>query len=198
MNNLAASSNEVVSFEDEKLILVDEHDNEIGNLSKDKCHDGQGRLHRAFSLFIFNRNGEVLLQQRSGQKRLWPMYWSNACCSHPRQGEEMSEAINRRLQQELGMTSELEFLFKFIYQAQYDELGSEHELCWVYLGRSADDIVVNANEIADWRYVSVDELNHELASDPASFTPWMKLEWQRIQEEHGSRLRQFAAAGGER
>jgi isopentenyl-diphosphate delta-isomerase len=197
LNNLAASSNEVVSFENEKLILVDEHDNEIGNLSKDKCHDGQGHLHRAFSLFIFNRDGEVLLQQRSGQKRLWPMYWSNACCSHPRQGEEMSEAINRRLKQELGMTSELEFLFKFIYQAQYDEGGSEHELCWVYLGRSADDIVVNANEIADWRYVSVDELNHELTSDPGSFTPWMKLEWQRIQEEHGERLRRFAAAGGE-
>lgn len=194
MNSLAASNNEVVSFEDEKLILVDEDDNEIGNLAKDRCHDGQGQLHRAFSLFIFNRRGEVLLQQRSSQKRLWPMYWSNACCSHPRRGEEMSEAVNRRLQQELGMTSELEFLFKFIYQAHYDEAGSEHELCWVYLGRSSDDIVVNANEIADWRYVSVATLNHELAAEPDKFTPWMKLEWRRIQDEHGDRLRRFAAA----
>lgn len=192
MSNPAASSDEVVSFEDEKLILVDEHDNEIGNLPKDKCHDGQGRLHRAFSLFIFNSDGEVLLQQRSGQKRLWPLYWSNACCSHPRRGENMAEAVNRRLQQELGLTSELAFLFKFIYQAQYDETGSEHELCWVYLGRTGDDIVVNANEIADWRYVSVERLNHELASEPDKFTPWMKLEWRRIQEEHGDKLRTFA------
>lgn len=194
MNNLAASSDEVVSFEDEKLILVDKDDNEIGNLSKDKCHDGQGQLHRAFSLFIFNRDGDVLLQQRSGQKRLWPLYWSNACCSHPRRGEDMSQAVSRRLQQELGMSSELEFLFKFIYQARYDEAGSEHELCWVYLGRSSDDIVVNANEIADWRYVSVETLNRELAEEPDKFTPWMKLEWRRIQEEYGDRLREFAAS----
>lgn len=196
MNNLAASSNEVVSFEDEKLILVDEDDNEIGNLSKEKCHDGRGQLHRAFSLFIFNGDGEVLLQQRSSQKRLWPMYWSNACCSHPRRGENMAEAINRRLRQELGMTSELEFLFKFIYQAHYDESGSEHELCWVYLGRSVDDIVVNENEIADWRFVSVETLDRELEEHPERFTPWMKLEWHRIQAEHGDSLRRFANATG--
>jgi len=194
LNNLATSNNEVVSFEDEKLILVDENDNEIGNLPKDKCHDGQGQLHRAFSLFIFNDKGEVLLQQRSGQKRLWPMYWSNACCSHPRRGEDMSDAVNRRLQQELGLTSELEFLFKFIYQAQYDEVGSEHELCWVYLGRSSDDIVVNENEIAAWRYISVERLDDELATEPGKFTPWMKLEWRRIQDEYGDRLHEYAAA----
>lgn len=194
MSSLPPSSDEVVSFEDEKLILVDEHDNEIGNLPKDKCHDGQGQLHRAFSLFIFNRDGHVLLQQRSAQKRLWPMYWSNACCSHPRRGEVMSQAVNRRLQQELGLTSELEFLFKFIYQAQYDESGSEHELCWVYLGRSNDDIVVNGNEVADWRFVSVAELDQELTGEPEKFTPWLKLEWRRIQAEHGDTLRQFAAA----
>ena len=197
MNNLAPSSHEVVSFEDEKLILVDENDNEIGNLSKDKCHDGKGQLHRAFSLFIFNDRGEVLLQQRSAQKRLWPKYWSNACCSHPRRGEDMEDAVNRRLKQELGLTSDLEFLFKFIYQAQYDESGSEHELCWVYLGRSSDDVVVNANEIADWRYVSVDGLNRELAAQPGKFTPWMKLEWHRIQQQYGNRLHSFATTSGD-
>lgn len=191
MNNLAATSNEVVSFEDEPLILVDEKDNEIGNLPKDRCHDGAGQLHRAFSLFIFNNDGEVLLQQRSAQKRLWPMYWSNACCSHPRRGEDMEDAINRRLKQELGITSELEFLYKFIYQARYDAHGSEHELCWVYLGRSRGTVVVNANEIADWRYVSVETLNAELEARPQDFTPWMKLEWHRINEEHGASLRDF-------
>lgn len=194
MAKLAASSSEIVSFEDEALILVDEHDNEIGSLSKDACHDGEGQLHRAFSLFIFNRHGEVLLQQRSGQKRLWPRYWANACCSHPRQGESMPEAIERRLHQELGMTSELEFLFKFIYQAQYEQAGSEHELCWVYLGRSDDEIVCNDNEIADWRFVSVEQLDRELAESADHFTPWLKLEWRRIQAQYGDRLRRFTAS----
>lgn len=189
MNNLATGSNEVVSFEDEPLILVDEDDNEIGNLPKDQCHDGAGQLHRAFSLFIFNGDGEVLLQRRSAQKRLWPMYWSNACCSHPRRGENMEDAINRRLRQELGLTSELEFLYKFIYQAKYDELGSEHELCWVYIGRSTGEVVVNRNEIADWRFVSADALDEELESKAGNFTPWMKLEWRRIREEYGRELR---------
>lgn len=197
MSNLATSSSEVVSFEDEKLILVDEHDNEIGNLPKDKCHEGQGRLHRAFSLFIFNQAGHVLLQQRSAQKRLWPMYWSNACCSHPRRGEHMGEAVDRRLRQELGLTSDLEFLFKFTYQAQYDETGSEHELCWVYLGRSSDDVKVNANEVADWRFVSIDTLNRELAGRPDKFTPWMKLEWRRIQNEYGDKLADFSTGSEE-
>lgn len=190
------SSNEVVSFEDEKLILVDEQDNEIGNLEKDKCHDGRGQLHRAFSLFIFDPEGRVLLQQRSAQKRLWPLYWSNACCSHPRRGEKMADAINRRLEQELGLSSELEFLFKFIYHAQYDQAGSEHELCWVYLGRSANPVVVNANEIADWRFVSTGTLENELAAEPGKFTPWMKLEWQRIREEFGDELTKFTASSG--
>jgi len=192
LSNLATSSDEVVSFEDESLILVDEDDNEIGSLPKDKCHDGKGQLHRAFSLFIFNDAGEVLLQRRSALKRLWPMYWSNACCSHPRRGESMEDAVNRRLQQELGLTSRLEFLFKFIYHAQYDETGSEHELCWVYLGRSDGSVVVNANEVADWRFVSVDKLDQELTTEAGKFTPWMKLEWQRIQKEFGHRLRQFS------
>lgn len=191
MSNLVSSKREVVSFEDEKLILVDKSDNEIGNLSKEACHEGEGQLHRAFSLFIFNDAGEVLLQQRSEQKRLWPMYWSNACCSHPRRGEDMETAVNRRLRQELGMSSRLQFLFKFIYQAQYDETGSEHELCWVYLGRSNDPVVGNANEIANWRFVPVETLNSELSARPEAFTPWMKLEWQRIQEDHHEALKGF-------
>lgn len=194
MNNPATSSNEIVSFEDEKLILVDEYDNEVGNLPKDRCHDGHGRLHRAFSLFLFNTHGGVLLQQRSAQKRLWPMYWSNACCSHPRRGENMEDAINRRLRQELGLTGEVEFLFKFIYQAQFGNTGAEHELCWVYLGRSDGNVLVNANEIADWRFVPVSTLDQELTERPEKFTPWMKLEWRRIQEEYGHKLENFSTS----
>ena len=105
----AACANEVVSSEREELILVDDQDREIGFQSKADCHDRDGLLHRAFSLFVFNREGEVLLQRRAANKRLWPLYWSNSCCSHPRRGEEMEEAVHRRLYQELRIRSELEF-----------------------------------------------------------------------------------------
>ena len=179
---------EVVSFPSEQLILVDEQDHELGRLPKDRCHDGDGILHRAFSLFIFDGQGRLLLQQRSAQKRLWPLFWSNSCCSHPRHGESMDEAVHRRLQQELGISSDLRFLFKFIYQARYGDHGSEHELCWVYLGRSTDPVTPNRNEVADWRFVDVAEIDCDLNANAPAYTPWMKLEWERIRSEFGHLL----------
>ncbi len=184
----AARNEQVVSFASEELILVDENDCDIGSLGKDACHDGDGILHRAFSLFIFNSAGELLLQRRSGQKRLWPMYWSNSCCSHPRRGESMEIATTRRLAEELGQASELDFLFKFVYQAHFGDVGSEHELCWVYTGRSDDPVRVNRNEIAEWRYVYPDELDREMETSPEAFTPWFKMEWERIRREFGVRI----------
>ena len=178
----------VVSFESDELILVDEQDREIGFRSKAQCHDGQGTLHRAFSLFIFNDAGELLLQQRSAAKRLWPLYWSNSCCSHPRRGESMELAIERRLREELGLGCDLEFLYKFIYQAPFGDLGSEHELCWVYAGRTSDPVRANDNEIAAWRYVSPEALDREMAEKPETLTPWFKLEWERLRREHGAEL----------
>ena len=186
VSNLANSN--IVSFESEELILVDEQDRELGHLAKHRCHDGEGILHRAFSLFILDHQNRVLLQQRSPKKRLWPGYWSNSCCSHPRNGETMDEAIHRRLQQELGMTSQLTFLYKFIYRARYQDIGSEHELCWVYLGRSGDQVTANDNEVAAWRFVSPGELDEELNRRPDLYTPWMKLEWKRIRADFTSLL----------
>ena len=142
---------EVASADSEALILVDEADREVGHLSKTKCHDGQGVLHRAFSLLIFNGAGELLLQQRSAAKRLWPLYWSNSVCSHPRRTESMEAATQRRLHEELGIGCPLHFLFKFQYQAQFDATGAEHELCSVFIGRSANPIRINSEEIAAWR-----------------------------------------------
>ncbi len=178
-------SSEIVSFQDEPLVLVDEHDRETGFLDKAAAHSGQGTLHRAFSLFIFNREGKLLLQQRAGGKRLWPGFWSNSCCSHPRRGESMERAIHRRLHEELGLQCELRFVFKFQYQAQFDNEGAENELCWVYVGHCDDDPVVNANEIEALRYVALDELDREVAADPAAFTPWFKIEWERLRRDHG-------------
>jgi len=179
---------EVVSSESEELILVDEHDLEIGALGKAACHNGDGVLHRAFSLFIFNDAAELLLQQRSGEKRLWPLYWSNSCCSHPRRGETMEEATHRRLDQELRMTGELHYLFKFQYQARFRDIGAENELCWVYVGRSNDEVSVNDHEIADWRWVTPEHLDRELQTEPEAFTPWFKLEWPMVRGRYRDQL----------
>ena len=171
---------EVVSSDSEKLILVDELDREIGVRAKSECHAGNGILHRAFSIFVFNGDNELLLQQRSGQKPLWPNYWSNTCCSHPRSGESMDEALSRRLSEELGFDCPLHYLYKFKYHAQYGALGAEHEYCWVYYGRHDGDIDVNVNEVADWRFVDVASLNAELELHTDRFTPWFKMEWVHL------------------
>jgi len=173
----------------ELLILVDEADREIGHLSKAECHLGGGVLHRAFSLLIFNDRGELLLQQRAPSKRLWPRFWSNSCCSHPRRSESMETAIHRRLREELGLSCPLQFLFKFRYQAQFDECGAEQELCSVYIGRSTAAVQADRDEILDWRWISVPALQAELAGPAADrFTPWFKLEWARIWRDHRDAL----------
>jgi len=182
-----------VSFDDEPLILVDEHDNEVGYRSKSDCHAGHGTLHRAFSIFLFDRDGRVLLQQRAAGKPLWPLYWSNSCCSHPRRGENMDEATRRRVAEELGVDARLEFLYKFIYQADFGDAGAEHELCHVYVGTADGDVRVHPDEIADWAWVRPEEVDRRLASEPESFTPWFKLEWQALMANWRGRIRALAA-----
>lgn len=188
------TTDRIVSSGSEQLILVDENDNETGFLDKASCHDGGGVLHRAFSLFVFDRNGRLLLQRRSATKRLWPRYWSNSCCSHPRAGETMAEATGRRLKDELNIAAQLTFAYKFTYQADFGERGAENELCWVYLGRTGDAIIPNTNEIAATQLVTAAELDEQLAARPDEFTPWFILEWQRLQEAHAPLLQRFLAA----
>ena len=178
------SAHRVVSSEAEELILVDENDMEIGFLSKAECHDGAGQLHRAFSVFLFNDAGELLMQQRSDLKRLWPGYWSNTCCSHPRKGESMSIATQRRLLDELNIDTSLEFVYKFAYQANFDATGSENELCHVYLGKAKNNVVPNEHEIAAVRYISPATLLSEFETQPDSLTPWFKMEWLTLIEKH--------------
>jgi isopentenyl-diphosphate Delta-isomerase len=177
MSNLDVDSDE--------LILVDESDRSLGFLSKALCHEGRGILHRAFSLLIFNGRGELLIQQRAASKRLWPMYWSNSCCSHPRGDESLETATGRRLHEELGLSCPLQFLFKFQYQAQFDATGAENELCSVYIGRCREPVRVNSDEIHDWRWISPEALQGEIASQGGRrFTPWFMLEWARIRRDH--------------
>jgi isopentenyl-diphosphate Delta-isomerase len=183
MDELWGGSNEAAA-DSEALILVDEADREVGYLSKVKCHDGQGVLHRAFSLLIFNDEGELLLQQRAPSKRLWPRYWSNSCCSHPRRAESMETAIHRRLYEELGLRCPLQFLFKFQYQAQFEAAGSEQELCSVFIGRSGDPVRTDPREIMAWRWILPEALQAELAAEADKFTPWFKMEWARVWRDH--------------
>jgi len=163
---LAKQSAAIVSFNDESLILVNSDDEIIGYTSKDKAHNGVGLLHRAFSLFIFNSRGELLLQQRAQNKRLWGGYWSNSVCSHPRQGEDLETATQRRLQEELGLSCPLQFLYKFEYQATFSDQGAENELCSVFIGhyesKTAQTVTVNSNEIAAWRWITASPKLHPL------------------------------------
>ena len=185
---------DIVSSEAEHLILVDANDNELGSNTKEACHDGDGVLHRAFSLFVFNDRGELLLQQRSKEKRLWPLFWSNSCCSHPRLGETMDEATQRRVHQELGVSSNnLKYLYKFHYQAKYGDLGSEHELCSVYIGSTTDEVAANINEVSDWRFISASQLQKEVNKSPESFTPWFKMEWQQLIQNYSDELASLGA-----
>jgi isopentenyl-diphosphate delta-isomerase len=176
------------------LILVDQADRRVGHLSKSLCHEGRGVLHRAFSLLIFNARGEILVQQRAATKRLWPLYWSNSCCSHPRRAETMDVATRRRLWEELGIRCDLKFLFKFQYHAQFDATGAEHELCSVFIGRSDAPPRVNPEEIADWRWMAPDVLQAELTGAGSSrYTPWFMLEWARVWRDHRADMLAFRA-----
>ncbi len=186
-----------IAADSESLILVDESDREVGHLSKAQCHAGRGVLHRAFSLLIFNFAGELLLQQRAAAKRLWPLYWSNSCCSHPRRNEPLESAIHRRLHEELGIRCPLRYLFKFQYQAQYGSAGAEHELCSVYIGRYDGLLKINRNEIAGWRWVAPEALEAEMTGRGASqFTPWFILEWARIWRDHRGELEALQLRAG--
>ena len=173
-----------VSFDDEPLILVDSQDREVGHLPKAECHLGDGILHRAFSVFLFDRAGRVLLQQRSSEKPLWPLIWSNSCCSHPRRGEETDDAVRRRLEEELGIHAEPVFLYKFEYHARYRNVGSEHELCWVYAASGDEPLAINPTEVADWMWVDPQEVDLVLQEDGPRYSPWFKMEWPRIRQDH--------------
>lgn len=185
------TNHSVVSFDDEKLVLVDENDRVLGYENKDVCHNGDGVLHRAFSIFIFNTANELLLQKRNGGKRLWGGFWSNTCCSHPRKGETFEIATARRLKEEIGLSALMTYLYKFQYQARFSHLGSENELCYVYIGKTDQPPTANENEIEDWKYISFDDLNSTLNNNPHEFTPWFKMEWKILQEKYREQIMQL-------
>ena len=149
------------------LILVDPQNNILGVAPKDTCHDGEGILHRAFSIFVFNSKMELLVQKRADCKRLWPGFWSNSCCSHPIPNESMLQASTRRLREELGISAiRIAELYQFIYQASYLDKGSENELCSVLICRSDEDLVINKDEVSATNWNSLTNLLTEINSFP--------------------------------
>ena len=163
----------------EQVILVDENDNPVGLMKKMAAHDGP-HLHRAFSVFLFNGNGEMLLQQRAASKYHSPLLWTNTCCSHPRQGESVMEAATRRLQEEMGMQCVLEEKFTFIYMAKVGNDLTEHEFDHVLTGTSDDIPQINTDEVESYKYMTIDEIEAEMEMHPETFTEWFKIAFAEL------------------
>jgi len=159
----------------ENLILVDRDDNQTGIEEKVKCHLPDGKLHRAFTILLFNKDDQLLLTQRSMSKMLWPGDWDGTVASHPRQSETYVSSAERRLPEELGITCKLDYLFKFEYHVTYKNIGSENEICGTLIGIIEDPkkIKLVKDEISSIRWVNLDELLAEIKKSPKIFCPWM-------------------------
>lgn len=170
----------------EQVILVDAQDNEIGYMEKQEAHE-KGSLHRAFSVFVYNSAGELLLQRRALHKYHSGGLWTNTCCSHPRPGEGNLEAAKRRLREEMGFECTLLKAFSFLYRQEVGDL-TEHELDHVFIGSFEGTPVIDPEEVAEWRFVPMEALTEEMKAHPEQFTVWFRLCLERVQR--------FKASGG--
>ena len=164
---------------DEYVVLVNENDNQIGIMEKMAAHIVP-RLHRAFSIFIFNSKGELLLQQRAFSKYHSPGLWTNTCCSHPRDGESVDKAADRRLLEEMGLQCPMHEVFTFIYKAPVGLGLVEHEYDHVFFGQCDDAPVINTEEVASWKYMSLDNIASDMKTHPECYTEWFKISFDEI------------------
>lgn len=176
---------------EERVVLVDESDAEVGTLEKQRAH-AEGRLHRALSVFVLNARGEMLLQRRASAKYHSGGLWTNACCSHPRPGEPVDVAARRRLREEMGFECPLQPAFAFVYRAEVGDGLVEHEYDHVFLGRYDGEPAPSADEVDDWRWASVQQLADEVAAAPERFTPWFRIVFAR--PDWANRLAAFQPA----
>jgi len=165
----------------EHVILVDENDLPQGQMEKLEAHE-KGVLHRAFSVFIFNSKNELLLQKRAEHKYHSGGLWTNTCCSHPRVVEDNLVAANRRLMEEMGIGSSLNYLFNFTYKVEFDNGLTEHELDHVFYGLCDDLPVINPEEVAAYRYSSLSDLKKEIELHPDEYTSWLKICLDKVVE----------------
>ncbi len=165
----------------EEVILVDEHDVSVGAMEKMEAHE-KAVLHRAFSVFIFNANGEMLLQQRALSKYHSGGLWTNSCCSHPRPGEEIYQAASRRLTEEMGFTTPIKKVFDFIYKADFSNGLTEYEFDHVFAGYYDGKIEPNEIEVCNYQYRSMQEIESMLKDDPELFTVWFHIAFPKVMD----------------
>lgn len=168
-------------MKEEEVILVNDQDEQIGTMPKMEAHK-KARLHRAFSIFIMNDEGETMLQQRAANKYHSPLLWTNTCCSHQRVGETNIQAGKRRLFEEMGFETELKELFSFKYKAPFDNGLTEHELDHVMIGNYNDVPNINAEEVADWKWMRPESIKKDMSNNPDGYTVWFKIIFERFYE----------------
>ncbi|MDD5357500.1 MAG: isopentenyl-diphosphate Delta-isomerase [Candidatus Pacebacteria bacterium] len=163
---------------EEHIILVDEKDNPIGEEGKLSAHLA-GKLHRCFSIFVFNSKGEMLLQRRAKGKYHSGGLWTNACCGHPRPGEETEKAAHRRLKEEIGFDCPLKEVFSFTYKADLDHGIREHEFDHVFLGKFDGEVKINPEEAEDFKWISPAALREDVKKNPGTYTYWFRIAFER-------------------
>ena len=163
----------------EEVVLVNEKDEAVGTMEKMAAHE-QAILHRAFSVFVFNNGGDILMHQRAHSKYHSGGLWTNTCCSHPRPGEEVVAAATRRLQEEMGFTTNLTKAFDFTYKAAFDNGLTEHEFDHVILGQYDGLVNFNPNEVAAYAYMTVQELERQIKETPELFTAWFHIAYPKL------------------
>jgi len=159
---------------EEKVILVDEQDNQLGLMPKMEAHE-KAVLHRAFSVFIFNDKRELMLQQRAAHKYHSPLLWTNTCCSHQRDGESNIEAGKRRLDEEMGFSTDLKEVFSFVYKAPFDNGLTEHELDHVMVGDFNGEPKINPEEVESYKWMTLDAVKNDIEINPDDYTAWFKI-----------------------
>jgi len=159
---------------EEQVILVNEQDEQIGLMNKMEAHE-KALLHRAFSVFVMNDKGELMLQQRAAEKYHSPLLWANTCCSHQRDGETSLNAGKRRLEEEMGFVCELKELFSFIYKAPFDNGLTEHELDHVMIGTYQDAPVINPEEVESYKWMTLEAVKNDMEKQPEIYTEWFKI-----------------------
>ncbi len=191
---MSQSGNNGAIVSEEPLIAVDDRDRPLGPRSRASCHRGEGILHRAFSVYLFDPKRRLLIQRRSIHKPLWPGYWANSCCSHPRWGEATSDAAHRRLGEELGLRVPLQHVFSFQYHARFTEQGAEHEFCHVYAGVTERMARPNPQEVEDCFFVEPARLDGELEGRPGAYAPWLQLAWVALRRQHWQQIEELSNA----
>ncbi len=162
----------------EHVILVDNQGKKVGLMEKIEAHE-KALLHKAFSVFVFNKKGELLLQQRAKHKYHSPLLWTNTCCSHQRENEENIKAGKRRLQEEMGFVCELEEVFSFIYKAPFDNGLTEHELDYVMVGFYEENPEINPDEVEDFRWEKLENVKQDIERNPDNYTAWFKIIFEK-------------------